>query len=99
REIRESIRGSVEKRLTPFKKNDVYTTASARDPRFKLKWCSCDGERKAIKQHLISKAGATTKLTADLQPPPTKRQRVAETDDIFDFMEGSDPQTTFSDTS
>ena len=94
-----ALRESVEKRLTLFEENDVYTTASALDPCFKLKWCNSDGEQKAIKQHLISKAGATTKLTANLRPPPTKRQCVTEPDNLFDFMEESDPQTTFSDTS
>ena len=89
-----ALRESIEKRLTPFE-NDLYSTASAVDSRFKLQWCCSEIEKSTMKQLLISNCEHVAKnVTAAEQPPEAKRQRVAEPDDIFDFMNMEQSQTS-----
>jgi hypothetical protein len=81
------LREAVDRRLTQYEESDVYVLASVLDPRFKLRWCPSEEERSAVKATLIKhvKNVPSTDTDPDIQPPPSKRQKVEC--DLLDFME------------
>jgi hypothetical protein len=82
------LRAAVDNRLTQFEQSDVYVMATVLDPRFKLRWCSTETEKQAIKASLLHHFQALPPGT-DTPPsdaaPPNKRQKVD--DDLLDFMD------------
>lgn len=84
----ETLRASVDKRLTVFEEREAFVIASCLDPRFKLDWCATPEECSSQRRNLLftALADVSTRIVANdaedvPQEPPRKRSK------LFSFMD------------
>ena len=73
---------SLEKRMPYYEETDTYILAAILDPRFKLRWCNNDAEKKKVVDLLKSAVQNKTPTQAeDTSEPPLKKVKT-----LFSFM-------------
>jgi len=96
----DGLRSSLERRMPYYERNETYVLAAILDPRFKLRWCSDNSERKksidllktAVKRKISlsnsntqSMLQATDSKNEELEPSSTKKRKT-----LFEFMPETD---------
>ena len=96
-----ALKTSIHKRLSVYEEVDAFLTASALDPRFKLKWCKSD-EYIPQKQNLILKVKSanSASLPIAVEPPPEEPPAKKHRNEFFsELIEFSDKDTCSSNSS
>ena len=82
----DALKTSLDTRLAKYEDQEKFQLASTLDPRFKLKWCIDESEKKGVQQKLVhcvannsentclASAQVTDKRTS-CDPPPTKKTK------------------------
>ena len=84
----QALKQSLRRQMTNYEENEVYIAAAILDPRFKLRWCFDETEKKEFTEMITTMVNrsvpATIATVTDdirIDPPPSKRAK-----SLFSFM-------------
>ena len=95
-----SLADSLERRLSVYEREEIYTIACTLDPRFKLKWCKNESERSYQRVVLLSKMPSIDETILHSQTiiehlESNTESREPNRSSLFSFMESDEEHTTF----